>query len=165
MIDCAGANPTQALGPLNARQRGFVLGLVAGKSQTQAYRDAGYASSTPEVNASRLLRNAKVRAAFRELAKATQRGAIADAVERQTFWTSVMRDRNAEMRDRLKASELLGRSGGDFIERVEAENTIRVEFALDPLIATGGEYEPPDPFAGVVGLPTPYRRGSAEGKH
>jgi len=153
MTSCAGATTPDELDALNTRQRHFVLGLVAGKSQAQAYRDAGYASSTPEVNASRLLRNAKVRAAFRQVAEVTQGGAIADAVERQAFWTSVMRDRNADMRDRLKASELLGRAGGDFIERVETESSIRVEFAIDPLLSTGGEYEPPDPYAGVVALP------------
>jgi phage terminase small subunit len=154
-MDCAGAIARDELDDLNTRQRKFVLGLVAGKSQAQAYRDAGYASSTPEVNASRLLRNAKVRSAFQELAVATQHGAIADAVERQAFWTSVMRDRGADMRDRLKASELLGRAGGDFIERIQTDSSIRVEFALDPLIATGGEYVPPNPYAGVIGLPAP----------
>lgn len=152
-VDCAGATTLNRIGHLNARQRKFVLGLVAGKSQSQAYRDAGYASSTPDVNASRLLRNARVRAAFLELAEVTQHGEIADAAERQAFWTSVMRDPSVDMRDRLKASELLGRAGGDFVERVETESSIRVEFALDPLIVTGGEYEPPDPYAGVVALP------------
>jgi hypothetical protein len=31
-----------------------------------------------------------------------------------------MRDENAVMRDRLKASELLGKSEGDFLDRAEA---------------------------------------------
>lgn len=44
---------------------------------------------------------------------------IADAKERRRFWTSVMRDSNADMKDRLKASELSGKADGDFIERRE----------------------------------------------
>ena len=155
MTDGAGTTARVDLGALNTRQRKFVLGVAAGKSQAQAYRDAGYASRNPEVNASRLLRNASVRSALHHLAAVTQSGAIADAVERQEFWTSVMRDRSADMRDRLKASELLGRAGGDFVERVQSDSTIRVEFALDPLTLSGGEYEPPDPYAGVVGVDTP----------
>lgn len=45
--------------------------------------------------------------------------AIADVLERRRFWTSMMRDEGAEPKDRLKASELLGRAGGDFVERRE----------------------------------------------
>jgi hypothetical protein len=41
--------------------------------------------------------------------------------ERQQFWTAVLRgEESAEMKDRLKASELLGKCQGDFIERVES---------------------------------------------
>lgn len=41
--------------------------------------------------------------------------------DRQRFCTAIMRDDKIPMRDRLKASELLGRSEGDFIERRESE--------------------------------------------
>ena len=43
---------------------------------------------------------------------------IASREERQTFWTAILRDPETELRDRLRASELLGRSEGDFLERV-----------------------------------------------
>ena len=153
MSKAAGSLRGPLMEALSPRQRSFVLGLIAGKSQTQAYRDAGYVTSAPEVNASRLMRNAKVRSAFREAAAIVQSGAVADAVERQEFWTSVMRDPNIHLRDRLKASELLGRAGGDFIERIEADTSIRVEFTMDRHSFAGGDYQPPDPYAGVVGLP------------
>ena len=38
--------------------------------------------------------------------------------ERQSFWTEVMRNKAAMMRDRLKASELLGKSEADFTENM-----------------------------------------------
>ena len=38
--------------------------------------------------------------------------------ERQSFWTEIMRNKAAMMRDRLKASELLGKSEADFTENM-----------------------------------------------
>lgn len=43
---------------------------------------------------------------------------IADRQERQAFWTKTMRDRKEETKDRLKASELLGKSEADFTENL-----------------------------------------------
>ena len=57
-------------GPLkNARQERFAQELAKGKSQSEAYRLAGYtaAGNAAEVNASRLIRNAKVAQRVAEL--------------------------------------------------------------------------------------------------
>ncbi len=43
---------------------------------------------------------------------------IADRQERQQFWTEVMQDKTVEMKDRLKASELLGKSEADFADNI-----------------------------------------------
>ena len=43
---------------------------------------------------------------------------IADRQERQAFWTKIMRDENEETKDRLKASEVLGKSEADFTENL-----------------------------------------------
>jgi phage terminase small subunit len=42
---------------------------------------------------------------------------IATRADRQKFWTEVMLDKTKDMNDRLKASELLGRSEADFTEK------------------------------------------------
>ncbi|MDR0453494.1 MAG: terminase small subunit [Deferribacteraceae bacterium] len=47
---------------------------------------------------------------------------IANRLERQQFWTEIMNNPDADMKDRLKASELLGKSEGDFIYRHEITN-------------------------------------------
>jgi len=60
----------------------------------------------------------------REAAAASD-SSIADALERRRFWTTMMRSDGTdgrpalEPKDRLKASELLGKAGGDFVTRVE----------------------------------------------
>jgi phage terminase small subunit len=43
---------------------------------------------------------------------------IADRQERQAFWSKVMRNEKEETKDRLKASELLGKSEADFTENL-----------------------------------------------
>ena len=43
---------------------------------------------------------------------------IANRLQRQKFWTETMRDEKQDMRDRLRASELLGRSEADFVKHL-----------------------------------------------
>ena len=43
---------------------------------------------------------------------------IATRQQRQEFWTKSMYNKKAEMRDRLRASELLGKSEADFTENL-----------------------------------------------
>lgn len=43
---------------------------------------------------------------------------IADRQKRQEFWTTVMYNKGEDMKDRLKASELLGKSEADFTENL-----------------------------------------------
>jgi len=43
---------------------------------------------------------------------------IADRQERQKFWTQMMRDTSEDAKDRLKASDLLGKSEADFTENL-----------------------------------------------
>jgi phage terminase small subunit len=49
---------------------------------------------------------------------------IADRQKRQRFWTKVMNDKSEKMSDRLKASELLGKSEADFTENVAHSGNI-----------------------------------------
>lgn len=46
---------------------------------------------------------------------------IANRQERQIFWTQIMMDSEAQLKDRLKASELLGRSACDFSDKLVHE--------------------------------------------
>ncbi len=62
---------------------------------------------------------------------------LADRRDRQRFWTELMQDDEGEMKDRLKASELLGKSEGDFLVRLEAahQGRVVVEHELSPVVA------------------------------
>lgn len=46
---------------LNARQEKFIQGILDGKTQAQAYIDAGYKPKGADANAARLIRNDRIR--------------------------------------------------------------------------------------------------------
>nr|WP_246869696.1 terminase small subunit [Priestia megaterium] len=101
---------------------------------------AGYGAegNAAEVNASRLLRNAKVFEYIRERNAQLDVEFIADITETKRFWTEIMRDASADMKDRLKASEYIAKTNGAFIEKKELQGAFnnKIEFSfVDPSIA------------------------------
>ena len=82
--------------PLTARQEKFVQGLIAGKSQREAYREAygceGKKDATVDASASRLISNAKVARRFNELHQTATAGAVMSAVEMRQFIVSRLQD-------------------------------------------------------------------------
>ena len=82
---------------------------------------SGASPKTAEQTASRWLSMVKINKAIAERHKRENKDSIADRVTRQEFWTKLMNDPNARDSDRLKASELLGRSEADFTDKREIE--------------------------------------------
>jgi phage terminase small subunit len=105
------------MGKLNAMQQRFIEAYAG--NATEAALAAGYSPKTAEVQGCRLLKNVNIAKAIRKREAKAIRSTVATRVERQEFWSSTMRDGEAEMRERLKASELLGRSEGDFLDKHE----------------------------------------------
>lgn len=114
---------------LTSRQRLFCEAFAAnGGNALQAATEANY--SRPDPEGARLLGNARIRKAIDRMREAETESKIATRQERQMFWTSVMRgeDPTADIKERLKASELLGKSQADFLDRVRVEDsTIVIE--------------------------------------
>ncbi len=102
---------------LTPRQQAFVEHYATGGNATEAARRAGYAERYAGRFATQLLEKPLVREALAILIAQVSSQRIADAKERQEFWTAIMRDQHQDARDRLKASELLAKRQGDFIER------------------------------------------------
>ena len=111
-------------GKLTARQQAFVEAYAG--NATAAALAAGYSERSARSQVQRLLTNDDIQDAIK--AREAQRLAptIATRQERQEFWTSVLRNEDEAMKDRLKAAELLGKSEGDFLERVEMDQTVSV---------------------------------------
>ena len=122
---------------LTAKMEHFAQLLFQGYSQTDAYKLAYPAQATQRPgtlypNASRLAANSKVKARLAELRAAVVAPAILDAIQRQEFWSHIICDDSKDTRDRLRASELLGKAQGDFIERTENKN-LNVHARIDRL--------------------------------
>lgn len=119
---------------LTEKQRRFVEAFSAnGGNATKAAETAGYKKPHPQ--GAQTLRNVTVQEAIEALRKETTNTAIMTREERQAYWSRMVRgeemievpNKNGDdpikvppdFKERLKASELLGRSQGDFIERHE----------------------------------------------
>ena len=102
---------------LNTRQRAFVEAYCG--NATEAAIAAGYSAKYAGRNADKLLKNTKIQEALKEREDKRLASLIATREERQRFWTTLMRDEERKEADRLKASELLAKSEGDFLERRE----------------------------------------------
>ena len=106
---------------LTERQRRFCEAYAATANATQAARIAGY--SKPHPQGAENLQKPTVARALEALRQETTAAAIAEREERQAWWTAVMRGEPAEdgtvptISERLRASEILGKAQGDFVER------------------------------------------------
>ena len=115
---------------LTTKMRAFVEAYCG--NATEAALKAGYSPKTAYSQGQRLLKNVEVKAAIAARQAPNSAARIADRQERQSFWTHVMRDPDEDMRNRLKAAELLGKSECDFAERVEVSGEMDIGVLFDP---------------------------------
>lgn len=100
---------------------------------TEAARAAGYkctSSASYTAVGRSVISRPHVALAIRRKSELVFNPLIADKQERQGFWSKVMRDEDMPILARLRASELLGKSCGDFLDRAEiitkTDATVRV---------------------------------------
>ena len=96
---------------------------------TEACRKAGYKGNENTLNqmANKLVRNGKIKTAIEKREKLSNKRIIMDRESRQELWTMIALDINERTDIRLRASELLGKSEGDFIDRHELSGSIAIE--------------------------------------
>ncbi|NCC40568.1 MAG: terminase small subunit [Gammaproteobacteria bacterium] len=103
---------------LTERQRRFCEAYSSnGGNALDAARKAGYKKPHPQGVEN--MQKPTIKAALDKLRAQTTNAAIATREERQAFWSQVLRDAEIDMKDRLKASELLGKAQTDFINKTE----------------------------------------------
>lgn len=120
---------------LTEKERRFVeayMGKAAGNG-TEACRIAGYVGTDDALSAaaSRLVRKDRVRVAIESRRAADP--LVATRKQRQEFWTAAMQGKvgttKVGMKERLRASELLGKSQADFTDRHEIVGKMEVDVA------------------------------------
>ena len=116
---------------LSSKQKKFVQAYMG--NATEAAIKAGYSEKTARSQGQRLLTKADIKQSIQKREEKQTSAVIATREQRQEFWTKIMYDNAADMKDRLKSSELLGRSQADFTDKVEnsGETTIKVSLDVD----------------------------------
>lgn len=102
---------------LTAKQQRFVDAYDG--NATKAAIAAGYSEKTAYAIGQSNLKKVEIIAAIKARETARTTPLIMTRQQRQELWTKIALDANEQTRDRLKASELLGKSEADFIERQE----------------------------------------------
>lgn len=121
---------------MTLKQEKFIeVYLSNGGNASAAYRTS-YNSNKMKPNvinnkASELLKKDEVRVRIDELRLQINNESIASIEEVQCFYSNVLRDTNEELRERLKASELLMRSKGGFTEKIEH---IGIDTIINPFV-------------------------------
>lgn len=117
---------------LSEQQKKFADYYIQIGNASEAYRKAGYKAkgNAAEVNASRLLRNAKVQEYIQERNKLLESDRIADMEEVKQFWTETMRNKEIDFKDRLKASEYIAKTNAAFIEKREVNGEMNNQLTV-----------------------------------
>ena len=102
---------------LTRREQTILNYKANGGNMKRAMIDAGYSETYADKNSKYLL------GIIGEDIKATQdtirNKKIKSVEEIQEWWTNILDDEDADLKDKIKASELLAKSQGGFIEKVE----------------------------------------------
>ena len=106
---------------LTAKQRAFIEAYTG--NATEAAIKAGYSKDTAYSIGQENLKKPEIQQAIRERESKRLSPAIAKRDRLLEFWTQTMEDTDIYIKERLRASELLGKAQGVFLERVEMEHT------------------------------------------
>lgn len=108
--------------PLTAKQTSFVS--LYGNPQSETYNNAmqsairaGYSEKTANNSIHQVLGNIGVISALEAFRAELEKKTVYNRQQRQQFWTQTMQSA-ANISDRLRASELLGRSEADFTDNI-----------------------------------------------
>jgi len=104
---------------MNQRQRAFCEAYLVSGNAAEAAREAGYSPKTARSIGQRLLTFVDVQEYLDQRNQEISAARTAQVEEIRQFWTATMRDDAAKTGDRLKASELLAKTYGAFLERVD----------------------------------------------
>lgn len=94
---------------LSLKQQKFCEYYVQSGNATEAAIKAGYSEKSARVTASKMLTFANIQKYINELKNVSRSERIASATEILEFFTSVMKDNSAALKDRIKAAENLAK--------------------------------------------------------
>ena len=108
---------------LTPKQQAFADYYIQTGNATEAARMAGYKGKNLNKVASENLTKLDIKQYIAEKQKVLEGYRMANMEEVREFWTETMRNSENHMRDRLKASEMIARTSGAFLDKVEVKAT------------------------------------------
>lgn len=118
---------------MNQRKRAFCEAYLISGNATDAAREAGYSPRSARSIGQRLLTFVDVQEYLERRNQEISAANTAQMEEVRQFWTATMRDENMKPTDRLKASELLAKTYGAFLERVEVNADVKTRKIMSSL--------------------------------
>lgn len=108
---------------LTEKQKRFCDNYIRTGNATQSAISAGYKKKTAGAIACENLKKPKIKEYIEEKSRKLEDKMTASMKEVSEFITSVMRDEEEKMAERLKAADMLIKTKGGYLEKIEAKIT------------------------------------------
>jgi phage terminase small subunit len=120
---------------LNERQKRFVDYYIKSANAEESAIKAGYSKAYARGNAHKLVANSCIKEYIQERNKQLENDRIVSMEEVKRFWSDTIRDNEADLKHRLKASEYIAKTNAAFIEKqqITGEMNHTVETDLSKL--------------------------------
>lgn len=115
---------------LTLKQRRWIDEYLKCNNYTIASRNAGYSGNDNNLRTIGYQNSIKFKELLVERANEVNRQGIASLDDIFKFWTDVYKDEDTKTADRIKASELLAKAKGGFIEKVEVKK-VNTDWFID----------------------------------
>lgn len=114
---------------MTEKQKRFCDYYIASANSYESYKKAGYKGKEESLRAaaSNLLAKPHIQEYIKARSKELESERIASIEEVQEFWTREMRNEENDKNHRIRASELLAKSKGAFIEKKEIKAEVEQE--------------------------------------
>ncbi len=120
---------------LTAKQEKFVQGIIQGKTQADAYRDAynctNYTDNSVYVNSSKLMNDTKILQRINELREQIASSSIMTAQERLQWLTDLVQDSVTNTDAKLRAMEIMNKMTGEYVTKIEADVKNEVNISIE----------------------------------
>lgn len=112
---------------LSVKQQKFCHEFIINGNSTAAAIKAGYSKVTARQIGAENLTKPYIQEYIKYLTKELENELIADEKEILKFYTSIMRNREVEFKDRIKAADSLAKAKGMFISKVDLNANLNVK--------------------------------------
>lgn len=109
---------------LTPKQQAFADYYIQTGNATEAAIKAGYSKKTARMTGCENLTKPYIITYIEEKQKEIEDERTADMVEVRVFWTESMRNPENRLKDRLKASELIAKTSGAFLEKIQVDGSL-----------------------------------------